>query len=654
MTSDFKSQVALAVLEDKKSVDELAQEHDIPPAKIKQWVRRIRKQSATLFPDEEWSDSENRPSELRNYLSLLRATLDATANGILVVDLEGHITIYNERFLQIWDIPEEVIAGEDDETAVQFVLDRIQEPQTFLDKVDELYNKPEASSKDEIQLKDGRIIERYSFPQRIGDKVVGRVWSFMDVTESRTAQQKMNRFARLLKSINENVEEAILRSTPSEGLVYVNDAFVEMFGYESKEEALNTPPAEYYHNDEQRWHLVKKLKEEGSFSNQEVQYRRKNGSTFWGLENCTLVEVDGREYIDCVILDITKRREVEEALRQSEEKYRTIIENIEDGYFETDLEGRFTFVNDSIERILGYSREQLLMMDKANYMDRKNALSIMRVFRTVYDTGRPEQGYDWEIITRDGERRTVEASISLIEDKRGEPVGFRGIVRDITERIRYQQQIERSLKEKEVLLGEIHHRVKNNLAVISGLLYLQADQTMDETARSVLEQSQSRIHSMAMVHEMLYDTKSFSSITPETYIRRLIDYITRNLDHGEKEISTVVHTGHIQLHMKEAIPCALIINELITNAYKYAFPGRKQGNITVRFESEDENYYRLEIADDGVGFEKKPDLATDTGEGLGLYLVDTLVKQLRGTVDIDLSEGTRFIIRFPAGEHDLG
>ncbi|MDR8391338.1 PAS domain S-box protein [Aliifodinibius sp. S!AR15-10] len=647
-TARFKARVALQALEDEGKVKELATEHEISSGLIEEWVEILRNRSEGLFMDNQSAPDEEQPDTLRDYLSLLRATLDATANGVLVVDKDGKITIYNDRFLEMWNIPEHIISGQADKVAVQYVLDQIENPDEFLDKIRELYNRPEATSKDEIVLKDGRIIERYSFPQRVGNKIVGRVWSFMDVTESRATQKKMNRFGRLLKSINANVEEAILRSTPSEGLVYVNDAFVDMFGYQSKEEALSVPPEQYYKSEAQRWDLVNKLTNKGRLVNEEVEYKRKNGSTFWGLENCTLVETDGKQFIDCVILDVTKRREVEEALRQSEEKYRAIVENIEDGYFETNLEGNFTFFNESLQRILGYSRKELFSLDRSYYMDKENARDIWKVCAGVYQTGEPVQGRDWEVITKGGKTRSVEASISPKKDSNEEPSGFRGIVRDITDRKRYEKRIKKSLNEKEILLGEIHHRVKNNLAVISGLLFLQADQTLDETAESLLKQSRSRIHSMAVVHEMLYDSRSFASISPEEYVHKLIEFITRNLDTEDKNIETEVITGDIQLKIQESIPCALIINELLTNAYKYAFQGRTEGKITIRFEPVDELHYQLVVADNGIGFDKKSELTKDMNDGLGLYLVNTLIKQLKGDVSIDTSNGTRFVITFPA------
>lgn len=652
-TNRFKARLALEALQGGKTPVELSEKHQVPVSLVNHWTNLLKSRAEILFVGDgsgkvDSIDAASLESEkLKAYISLLRATLEATVNGILVIDTDGRIVTYNRRFLDMWRLPENVMAQGEDDKAIRHVLDQLKDPEQFQQRVREVYDHPEETTHDVLHFKDGRVFERYSYPQRLGDEIVGRVWSFMDVTEQREAEARMNRLGRLLKSINANVEEGILRSTPGEGLIYVNEAFLNIFGYESREEALSVPPEHYYADPDHRWELVKKLEQDKRLTNEEVKFRRKDGSTFWGLENSTLVEGGGELYIDAVINDITERKKVEEALRQSEEKYRTILENIEDGYFETDLKGRLTFFNRALQRVVGYPGEQLIGMDSSEYMDAKNARKVYQVFNKVYRTGEPERGFEWEIINKDGDRKTVEASISLKKNSEGVSTGFRGIMRDITARKKHEEEINRSLKEKEILLGEIHHRVKNNLAVISGLLYLQSQKTEDATAQTLLTQSQSRIHSMAMIHEMLYDTRSFANIQPDVYINKLISYISKNLFPGSKNIRTEVTTGDIELVMSVAIPCALIINELLTNAYKYAFEGRDEGTIRVDFTREGDTY-RLEVWDNGIGFAEKPVLNRETGEGLGLFLVDTLVSQLDGTLDLEIDQGSRFIITFPA------
>jgi diguanylate cyclase (GGDEF)-like protein/PAS domain S-box-containing protein len=143
-----------------------------------------------------------------------------------------------------------------------------------------------------------------------------------------------------------------------------------------------------------------------------------------------------------VIMDINERNRMEKALRQSEEKYRTILETIQEGYFEIDLTGKYTFFNDSMCRIHGYSKEELMGMNNRQHTDKENAKKVFQTFNTVYNTGKPAEGFDWQIIRKDGTKRYIETSVSPTKDSSGKLTGFRGIIRDITERKRAEERIE--------------------------------------------------------------------------------------------------------------------------------------------------------------------------------------------------------------------
>ena len=171
------------------------------------------------------------------------------------------------------------------------------------------------------------------------------------------------------------------------------------------------------------------------------------------------------------LLDITERKKAEEALRNSEEKYRTILENIEDGYYEVDIAGNFTFFNDSICRIYGYPREELMGMNDRQYTDQENAKKLFQAFNRVYRTGEPAKGSDWEIIRKDGTKRNIEASVSLMKDSSGNRIGFRGIVRDITERKRAEEALKKSeenarqLAQENAIMAEIGRIISSTLNI---------------------------------------------------------------------------------------------------------------------------------------------------------------------------------------------
>ncbi|NGP77959.1 PAS domain S-box protein [Balneolaceae bacterium YR4-1] len=649
--NQFKARVALAALKGTP-LSELSEEHEVSEQEIKSWVKRLEDRAELIFLEEEEERSfpDTVDSEIRDYAALLRTTLEATPNGILVVDLDMNIIAYNNYCLKMWQVPEHVAAIGKLDKVMEYILPQLKYPEKYKEDFKSIYENPEAENRKILEFKDGRVFQRHSIPFLQSGEIKGRVTSFADITDFKQAQDKLERFSNLLNSITTNVNEGILRSTPEKGLIFVNDAFVRMFGYDSKKEVLQIKPEQFYADQKHRWELVEILKQKGKIRNEEVLFKRKDGSTFYGLENCTISKEGDQIYIDAVINDINERKITEEALRESEEKYRTILENIEDGYFETDLEGNFTFVNPAVSKILGYSESELLGMNNREYMDDENAKKVFSTFNEVFRNGVPQKGFDWMLQKSDGSKIYVEASFNLRRDAEGEPIGFRGIVRDITNRKEREEKIKDSLREKEVLLGEIHHRVKNNLAVISGLLYLQAEKTELEAGRNLLQQSQGRINSMALIHELLYENQNFSGIDPGKYIEQLINHISSNLNVRDKDIAISVQTADLQLDMNNAIPCALLINELLTNAYKYAFTGRDEGRISVTIYRE-EGYNHIEVKDDGVGI---PDsyIRGEGEEGLGMSLVRILTQQLKGTLSIENDNGTQFRISFPA-ERDM-
>jgi len=642
----FKAKIAIQA-HTEAEIKKLSEKHSLSTERIKGWKKQLDDRAELLFIGKK---AANQTEAIHNYASLLRTTLEASPNGILVTDPNQQVITYNQTCIEIWKIPDDIAFKGSIEDAMTHIFSLLKHPEQFQGKIAEMYGNPEKKINDIIEFKDGHHFERYSVPYSTGNKIIGRVTTFVDITEYKQTEQKLVESANLLESINKNVNEGILRSTLDDGLVYVNQAFVELFDYDSKEEVLATDPTEFYAEAGDRWNLLKSLKNEDEFKNEEVLFKRKDGSTFWGLENSTLNKDNGDTYIDGVITNIDSRRKAEEQLRKSEEKYRKILKNIEEGYFETDLEGNFTFFNSALVEIVGYSAEKMIGMNNRAYMDEENARKVFETFNRVHETGISEHGFDWELICEDGSRVVVEASVYLRKDSEGNSVGFSGMVRNVTDRINKQKQIKNSLKEKEVLLGEIHHRVKNNLAVISGLLYLQADKTTNEDARKALMQSQSRINSMALIHELLYDNKTFSSLNPDTYITQLVEHISANMQTGESTIDTKVEAQDFDLEMSTAVPCALIINELITNAYKYAFEGQENGVIDIKFHKEASGHYKLSVADNGVGLPEGFTLSDSSQHSLGLSLVKTLTNQLKGELQVHDDDGAEFIITFAAEE----
>jgi two-component sensor histidine kinase len=218
------------------------------------------------------------------------------------------------------------------------------------------------------------------------------------------------------------------------------------------------------------------------------------------------------------------------------------------------------------------------------------------------------------------------------------------IQRDITERKRAEEKIRASLREKEVLLKEIHHRVKNNLQIISSLLYLQATRTEHPGAISALRESRNRIKSMALIHERLYQSPNLASVDMGEYTRNLVSDLQRSHSIGERAVRLRLDIEDIPLGITEAIPCGLIINELVSNALKHAFPKGRAGEITIGLQRGGANQVTLTVSDNGIGLPEQVDFRKSPS--LGLTLINSLVEQLGGTIELDRSGGTAFTITF--------
>ena len=248
---------------------------------------------------------------------------------------------------------------------------------------------------------------------------------------------------------------------------------------------------------------------------------------------------------------------------------------------------------------------------------------------------------------KDGSDVPIETIARTVLDQQNRPVALIGINRDITERKRAEAEMLASLREKEMLLKEIHHRVKNNLQVVSSLLSLQARDVADVRLREVFQESQNRVRSMAMVHDKLYGEGTMSHIDFGQYV----DSVTRELHRslGTERISCSVKADQVSLGIDLAIPCGLIVNELVSNSLKHAFKNRDDGRVVVCIRRPDDEKVVISVADNGLGFPAEVDFRTVSSMGMTLILA--LTDQIGGTIALDRNNGTTFTISFSAHKH---
>ncbi|MBI4986155.1 MAG: PAS domain S-box protein [Rhodocyclales bacterium] len=376
-------------------------------------------------------------------------------------------------------------------------------------------------------------------------------------------------------------------------------------------------------------------------SGRDLYARRKDGSEFPVEIGLTPIDAGGGFMVLAAILDISERK------RQAE-RFRRIVEYSPYAKVMIDRAGTIVLVNARTEVLFGYARAQLLGQP-VEMLVPERLRGHHGQFRDGFfnDPGARPMGMGRELFGRhaDGSEFPVEIGLNPIESEEGLMV-LAAIV-DITERRRAQQKIEDALTEKTVLLNEIHHRVKNNLQVISSLINLQANNTDDPRLREVLNESLNRVKAMALTHQLLYERKDYSSIDLGEYLGRLTQLLLSayRLKGGSVELELVLPADKVQLDMERSIPCGLVVNELVTNSFKHGFPDGRNGRITVELKAATADEIVLRVSDDGVGL--PPDFNIDNARSLGLQLVPLLVDQLLGTLAIGRAPGAHFSVRFP-------
>ena len=344
--------------------------------------------------------------------------------------------------------------------------------------------------------------------------------------------------------------------------------------------------------------------------------------------------------------DTAKRKLAEAELLESKALVDAVVENVPLMIFlkeATDL--RFVIFNRAGEELLGYDRKALLGKNNLDLFPPEQAAHFMAKDREVLDGEAgmldiPEE----PILTAKKGQRLLHTRKVCIRGADGATKYLLGISEDITERKRAEEAIQASLREKEILLREIHHRVKNNMQIISSLFNLQAGHVKDKDARRMLKEGQLRIRSMALVHEKLYQSRDLSKIDFADYLRSLSDHLFRffRIDAGRIRLETDLEQVHLDIN--SAIPCGLLVTELMTNALTHAFPGKRNGVIGIRLLQGEGGIVELRVTDDGVGFPEAVDFRHT--ESLGLQIVSLLVGQLEGTIELDRKGGTAFTIAF--------
>ncbi|MEA5516157.1 PAS domain S-box protein [Nodularia sp. UHCC 0506] len=345
-------------------------------------------------------------------------------------------------------------------------------------------------------------------------------------------------------------------------------------------------------------------------------------------------------------IEITERQRIENALRESERQFRAAFHQAAVGIAHVGTNGQWLLVNQKLCDIVGYTSQELELLTFQDITHPDDLDIDLNYVNQVLAGEIENYSLEKRYFRKNGAIVWVNLTVSLMRESSGEPNYFISVVEDISDRKQSQKQIQASLLEKEVLLKEIYHRVKNNLQVISSLLNLQSAYIEDANDMAIFQQSQQRIASMALVHEKMCQSPDLAKINLNNYVQDLVSSLCTCYELNTNVISINIHIDNgILLGLDTAIPFSLIIHELVSNSLKHAFYGGMSGEINIEIKHSLENYISLIVRDNGIGLPSNFDFQNTAS--LGWELIEALSDQLSGNITIKSNIGVEFQIDFP-------
>jgi PAS domain S-box-containing protein len=477
----------------------------------------------------------------------------------------------------------------------------------------------------------------------------------VDITERKKLEAQMMSQRRLYEQILEQSLAGYWDWDIATGDEYLSPMFKTMFGYEDHEIENRVESWQKLIFEEdlpsvyEKFNLHSESKGKIPYYN-EVRYHHRDGSTVWVICTGKVIEWgdDGKakRMIGCHI-DITERKRVEDKLNEKSEKYRFALEGSNLGEWDWDYKTGIVTRNERWAEMLGYTSEELDTTVQQG-IDLMHPDDIQMVERAVKEhiKGIVDHYYiEYRLKTKSGNYKWIrDCGKIMVRDAEGNPVRLCGTHEDVDERKRIRDRVDTLLAEKELILKEVHHRIKNNMNTISGLLSLQASTISDPNAGKALEDAGNRIRCMSLLYDKLYRSTGYSEVSVKEYLHTLVDDIVLNFPNSptvriEKDLM------EFELNAKKVQPIGIIVNELLTNIMKYAFKGKGGGLIRVSA-AKSSGHVAIFVEDDGIGM---PEFTTfENSTGFGLRLVKALAQQLDGTIRIEQGRGTKVVLEFDA------
>ncbi|MFA6216936.1 MAG: PAS domain S-box protein [Candidatus Omnitrophota bacterium] len=474
--------------------------------------------------------------------------------------------------------------------------------------------------------------------------VLSVIGSSIDITERKAAQEEIIRSEQRLKLLVENSQDIIVMQDLEGKYLYYNGSPV--YGFKA-EDVLNKTPYDLF-DTLVAARIMLSLTQVVATRNviafeHDVLW---SGKRMYFINQMYPIKNEAGEIVTVgtISRNIVELKEAEESLRLSEARFRALTSLSFAGVYLTDSRGKYLYVNQRWSQMCGLSFEEAL---GDGWMQRVHPDDLKKVKEKWEKMIRVDGNWslEYRFLGEQGSVVTVMGHSEVLKDDAGNVLGYVGTTVDISERIAAEEKIKTALKEKELLLKEIHHRVKNNLQIISSLFNLQSKGIKNKKILSVFRESNNRVKSMALLHEKLYKAYDLGKVAFQDYVESLVTDLFRSYKINSSLIGLSLDIKDIFLSIDKSLPCGLIINELVSNALKYAFPEKRKGSIKVSFGLKANDAYELVISDDGVGFPMDIDFE-NTGS-LGLQLVNSLVQQMNGSIVLTRNNGAIFCINFP-------
>ncbi len=585
---------------------------------------------------------------MKNNMEKLNGLLDSVVeysdDAIIGKDLNGNVTSWNHAAQKMFGYSNEEIIGEN----ISILL-----PTNLSDDLVRVMMKIKIGKSikhfDTLMVqKNGEQLDVSLYISPIYDlngNITGSSTIAHETTQRKKIEEELKDSEEKYRELFNNANDMItLNTINDDGLpgnfIDINQVGINRLGY-SRNEFLKMTPADIVADDKisEMPKNALKLSKNGHVEF-EIVHQTKNGKLIPVEINNHQFKLNGKKVALAISRDISGRKKVENALKKSEMKYRTIFENVQDMFYQTDNKWIITEISPSVERYSGYKPSELI--GKSVETLYSNPEDRQLLLKKIEENG---EAVDYEIVlkTKDNKILYVSSNVHFLYDPYNNVIGVEGSLRDVTERKNIEIQLKNSLVEKEMLLKEIHHRVKNNLMIISSLLNLQSSYIKDKESQEIFKESQNRAKSMALIHERLYQSTDLKKIDFGDYIESLSSelfntYVTQN-----SIIELKINVEDIFLDINTAIPLGLIVNELITNSLKHAFPEGRKGEIDVNFHKKDD-YYEFILMDNGVGFPDTIDYKNT--ESLGMQIITNLTEQIDGNIELNNENGTTFKISF--------